>query len=47
MNDKIGSFHGIDTCVIPSFGNFNICYILFDESESRTIKYRPDINSLL
>ena len=47
MSEQTGSFQGIDTCDIRSFGDFSYCSILLDESESRSIKYRPDINCLL
>ena len=47
MNEQRGSFQGIDICDVTNFGNFSFCSALLDESESRTIKHRPDINSLL
>ena len=47
MHEQRGSFQGIDTCDITNFGDFSFCSVLLDESESRSIKYRPDINSLL
>ena len=47
MHEQRGSFQGIDTCDITTFGDFSYCSVLLDESESRTIKHRPDINALL
>ena len=47
MSEQTGSFQGIDTCDATSFGDFSYCSTLLDESESRSIKYRADINSLL
>ena len=40
-------FNGIDTCSITNFGDFSFCSKLLDESESRAIAHRPDINALL
>ena len=42
-----GSFQGIDTCDVTDFGKFNLRSRLLNESESRTIHSRPDINALL
>ena len=47
MHEQRGSFQGIDTCDVVMFGNFSFTSILLDQSECRSIKYRPDINSLL
>ena len=47
MHEQRGSFQGIDTCDITDFGKFSFCSLLLDESESRSIANRPDINSLL
>lgn len=47
MHEQRGSFQGIDICDVTNFGYFIHCYVLLDESESRAIKYCPDINSLL
>lgn len=47
IHEQRGSFQGIDTCDITDFGNFSLCYLLLDESESRSIMNRPDINCLL
>ena len=47
MHEQRGSFQGIDTCDITDFGNFSYCSYLLDESESRSIMNRPDINSIL
>ena len=47
MHEQRGSFQGIDTCDVTDFGDFSFCSVLLDESESRSIINRPDINSLL
>ena len=47
MHKQKGSFHGIDTCNVTNFGNFNFTTILLDENESRWIVCRPDINILI
>ena len=47
MHEQRGSFQGIDTCDVTDFGDFSFTSILLDESESRSIMNRPDINSLL
>ena len=47
MHEQRGSFQGIDTCDVCSFGDFGHASILLDETESRSIKYRSDINALL
>ena len=47
MHEQRGSFQGIDTCDVVMFGNFSFTSFLLDQSESRSIKYRPDINALL
>ena len=47
MHEQRGSFQGIDTCDVTDYGNFGICSVLLEESESRSIMHRPDINSLL
>ena len=47
MHEQRGSFQGIDTCDVTNFGDFGYCSKLLNESESRSIKHRPDINALL
>ena len=47
MHAQIGSFKGIDTCDVRSFGRFDFVSILLRESEGRSIVGRPDINCLL
>ena len=47
MQHQTGNFQGIDTCDIVNFGDFSYCSALLDESESRSLMKRPDINSLL
>ena len=47
MHEQRGSFQGIDTCDVRTYGDFSFLSRLLDESESRTIALRPDINSLL
>ena len=47
MHEQRGSFNGIDTCNLASFGNFDYCSKLLHDSESRSIGNRPDINALL
>ena len=47
MHEQRGSFQGIDTCTMTTFRDFSFCSRLLDESESRSIKYRADINCLL
>ena len=47
MHEQQGSFQGIDTCDVTDFGDFSFCSVILDESESRSIMNRPDINSLL
>ena len=47
MCEQQGSYQGVDTCDVIDFGDFGFISILLDESESRSIKFRPDINSLL
>ena len=47
MHEQRGSFQGIDTCDVVMFGNFSFPSMLLDQSESRSIQYRPDINALL
>ena len=47
MHEQRGSFQGIDTCDVVMFGNFSFPSMLLDQSESRSIKYRPDINALI
>ena len=42
-----GSFQGIDSADITMKGNFAFCSKLLEESESRSIVNRPDINALL
>ena len=42
-----GFFQGIDTCDVTSVGKFAYLSVLLDESESRTIVCRSDINALL
>ena len=45
--EQKGSFQGINTCDVTNFGNFDFKSTLLEESESMTIKYRLDINSVL
>lgn len=47
MHEQQGSFQGVDTCSVTSFGDFSKSSILLDESESRSIVGQPDINALL
>ena len=47
MHEQKGSFQGIDTCDICNFGDFNFLSKLLNESESRSIAQRADINDLL
>ena len=47
MHEQRGSFQGVDTHDLRKYGDFCFCLVLLDESESRTIAYRPDINALL
>ena len=47
MHGQRGSFQGIDTINVTNFRDFSFCSRLLDESESRSIKYHPDINFLL
>ena len=47
MHSQMGSFKGIDTCDVRSFGQFNFTSVFLRESEGRSIIGRPDINSLL
>ena len=47
MHGQRGSFQGVDTCSATTFRDFSYCSFLLNESESRSIKYRADINSLL
>ena len=47
MHEERGSFQGIDTCNITTFGDFSKTSILLDESESRSITCRRDVNMLL
>ena len=44
MDEQRGSFQGIYTCTVTNFGDFSFCSRFLDESESRSIKNRPDIN---
>ena len=47
MHEQRGSFQGINTCDVTDVGIFSFPSILLDESESRTILSRPDINAFL
>lgn len=47
MHEQRGTFSGIDTCSLCSFGKFDKTSVLLRESEGRSIAHRPDINSLL
>ena len=47
MHEQRGSFQGVDTCDVTDFGDFSFTSVLLDESESRSVKNRPYINSLL
>ena len=44
IHEQRGSFQGIDTCDVCCVGGFSFPSIILDESESRTIINRPDIN---
>ena len=45
--EQKGSFQGVDTADVTNFGDFNLSSVFLDESESRSIAYRMDINSYL
>ena len=45
MHEQRGLFQGIDTCDITTVRNFSVPSILLEESESRTIINRSDINT--
>jgi hypothetical protein len=47
MHEQRGSFNGIDTCSVTSFGNFDFCSNLSLIDESRAIRNRPDMKGLL
>ena len=47
MHEQRGTFHGIDTCNVTSYRNFNFRSTLLSNAESRSIINRPDINTLL
>ena len=47
VQEQRGTFQGIDTCNVTNFRDFSYCSRLLDESDSRSIKNRPDINVLL
>ena len=47
MHKQRGSFQGIDTYNVCSVGDFSFPSVILDESESRTIINRPDINAHL
>ena len=47
MHEQRGSFQGINTCNVTTFGDFSKTSILLDESKSRSITYRRDDNMLL
>ena len=47
MNEQRGSFQGVDICNSRKYGDFIFFSILLNESESKIIAYRPDINDLL
>ena len=47
IHEQRGSHLGSYTCGLIKFGNFGFCSPLLDESESRSIINRPNINSLL
>ena len=47
MHEQKGSFQGIDTCDICNYGDFTFLSKLLNESESRSISNRADINDLL
>ena len=46
MHEQRGPFNGIDTCNVTSYGNFEVCSKLLNDSESKAIANRPDINAL-
>ena len=47
MHEKRGSFQGVDTYDLRKNSDFSFCSVLLDRSESRSIAFRPDINSLI
>ena len=47
IHSQIGSFKGIDTCDVRSFGRFDCLSVLLQQSEARSIIGRSDINCLL
>jgi hypothetical protein len=47
MHEQRGSFNGIDTCSVNSFGKFDFCSLLSMQDEARAIKNRPDVRGLL
>ena len=47
MQEQRGNFNGIDTCSVTQYRNFKLISILLEEYESRSIRGRPDINTLL
>ena len=47
IHKQMGSFQGINTRNICSVGDFSFPYVILDESESRTIINKPDINTHL
>jgi hypothetical protein len=47
LNKQVGSFNGIDTCIVGSHGNFHFHSPLLAESESRSIAFRTDIRGLV
>ncbi len=47
MQEQRGNFNGIDTCSVTQYRNFKLISVLLEEYESRSIRGRPDINTLL
>lgn len=47
MHEQKGSFQGIDTYDVTNYGDFGYVDYNLDESEARSIRFRPDINMLL
>ena len=47
LHEQRGSFNGIDTCSVTNYHNFALQSLLLGQYESRSIKNRPDINSML
>ena len=46
MHEQRGTFNGIDTCNVTSYGRFDFCSKILNKSEGRSIDNRPDKNPL-